>query len=468
MPRYAIWVITLATVCAPSVAVAAVTISEIAWMGSQASPNHEWIELYNDGSDESVDGWTLTDDNNLTIPLAGTVRGQSFAVLERSSDESAPGPAFLLYTGALVNTGVTLTLRRADGSVADQVAGGEGWQSVGGNNQTKETAQYTTAGWRTGTPTPGRANTATALPEEVSPAQDEVPDTATARSRAGRENDQSAAAPLVLVRAPLSVAIVAQEVAYVGQPVVFTATADGAGATIRASLLHRWNFGDVTTATGTSVTHVYAYPGTYVVTLHSSFKESERIQRHEVTVLPVSLSITRGQRGEIQINNDAPFDINVSGYSVRMGTEERLFPPHSIIGTKQTVTLPPPRGTTHAIVITDSLGQQIARWPEMVVTERTDLIVERLLPHAPVAAPVVSSVRTRAPDRDVVPIEIETATHTASSNPVSNQEVPNRVSPDAAPPSPGVPRWPYVALGILISGVLFVVWRTPPRMTAAK
>jgi len=71
----------------------AIEISEVAWMGSAASANHEWIELY---SPETIDvtGWTITDGNNLQIELDGTISSGEYAVLERTSDASAPGTAW--------------------------------------------------------------------------------------------------------------------------------------------------------------------------------------------------------------------------------------------------------------------------------------------------------------------------------------------------------------------------------------
>ena len=109
----------------PQLIFAAVSISEVAWMGTAVSPNHEWIELHNAGSAVDVTGWTLTDGMNLSITLEGTIPAESYVVLERTSDASAPGTAFHIYTGALVNSGATLYLKRADGSLVDQVSGGE-------------------------------------------------------------------------------------------------------------------------------------------------------------------------------------------------------------------------------------------------------------------------------------------------------------------------------------------------------
>ena len=84
-------------------------------MGSGTSANHEWIELYNSGEAVDVAGWVLSDGMNLSINLTGIISAGDYAVLERTSDDSAPGIAFLIYTGALVNTGATLTLQDSSG-----------------------------------------------------------------------------------------------------------------------------------------------------------------------------------------------------------------------------------------------------------------------------------------------------------------------------------------------------------------
>ena len=143
----------------PLSAHASVIINEIAWMGGAESANHEWIELYNSGGETiALDGWTLEDGMNLNIALTGSIPGSTYAVLERSSEESTPATAFLIYAGALVNTGATLTLKNESGQIMDQVAGGENWQEIGGDNTNKDTAQYTNQGWVTDIPTPKAQN----------------------------------------------------------------------------------------------------------------------------------------------------------------------------------------------------------------------------------------------------------------------------------------------------------------------
>ena len=67
---------------------------------------------------------------NLNIDLSGLLSVNSYAVLERTSDDTVLGEAFLIYNGALVNGGATLVLKDENGQIMDQVAGGENWQNI--------------------------------------------------------------------------------------------------------------------------------------------------------------------------------------------------------------------------------------------------------------------------------------------------------------------------------------------------
>lgn len=319
----------------PGSSEAAVTISEVAWMGSAASANHEWIELYNDGSAVDVSGWSLTDGMNLNISLTGTIPAQSYAVLERTSEDSAAGSAFLIYTGAMVNGGATLQIKRGDGGLEDQVAGGTDWQNIGGDNLTKETAQYTTAGWVTGTPTPGTSNSGTPADDDEDPTDD---DDDTPNTPPTLKVGTGEAVQLVLPGATLKLIVSAQKLGYVNQAIDFKATPSGVGKTFIDSLQYEWNFGDGMTALAKEPTHSYKFPGTYVVTVYGGYKRQEQVARHEITILPVALSLTTSSRGDLQVNNDSPYEIDISGYTIN-GGKEFIFPKRSIMLPNQTVTL---------------------------------------------------------------------------------------------------------------------------------
>jgi len=98
-----------------------VLINEVAWAGTHASSNDEWIELHNPGADEiDLAGWSLTDGEDINITLAGTITGHGFFLLERSDDSVVSDiAADQLYNGVLKNSGETLWLKDPTGFVID-------------------------------------------------------------------------------------------------------------------------------------------------------------------------------------------------------------------------------------------------------------------------------------------------------------------------------------------------------------
>ncbi len=331
---------------------ASVSFSEVAWMGSVDSANYEWIELYNSGTEAvPVEGWSINDGLNLNINLSGVIGSNSYAVLERTSEESAPGAAFLIYTGALVNTGVTLILKNNNGDIVDQVPGGEDWQNIGGDNTTKETAQYTTSGWVTDVPTPGTKNNLGRVEEEVVV----VPKSTTNSSKTssgGSSKSSAATVPLNNTETKMVLTTEIQSVAYVNQNVAFKAKVKGLDENSGRRVRYEWNFGDSYYAASTSAKHSYRYPGTYIVTVYARKDKEEQTARHEITVLPVNFSITKNDRGDIQINNDAPYDVDISGYVLK-GLESIIFPPRTVIVSKGTITIEARRlkGQTEALIV---------------------------------------------------------------------------------------------------------------------
>ncbi|PSO46368.1 MAG: hypothetical protein BRC24_02335, partial [Parcubacteria group bacterium SW_4_46_8] len=140
---------------------AQVRINEIAWMGDDRSYTNEWIELYNTHDTAvQVDGWTLrTQDGSISTTLEGTLPAGGYFLLERTDDAAVKNKtADQVYIGSLSNDGTTLELLNTADETVDVVAGGDGWEQVGGSNETKDTAQYNSDGWITAVPTPGTPN----------------------------------------------------------------------------------------------------------------------------------------------------------------------------------------------------------------------------------------------------------------------------------------------------------------------
>ena len=119
--------------------VRSVVISEVGWMGTQASSSHEWIELYNTTPQPiSLDGWRLqAADGSPSIVLSGSVPANGFFLLERSTDNVISDiPADVIYTGSLGNDGERLYLYDAGGYLVD-TANGDGGPWPAGNAATR-------------------------------------------------------------------------------------------------------------------------------------------------------------------------------------------------------------------------------------------------------------------------------------------------------------------------------------------
>jgi hypothetical protein len=446
----------------PLTVLASIEISEVAWMGNSVSPNHEWIELFNTSAAAVVvDDWTFVDGSNLLITLSGTIPAGAYAVLERTSEDSAPGAAFLVYTGALVNTGATLTLRRSDGQIADQVVGGSNWEAIGGDNTTKATAQRVGSVWRTATPTPGQVNVASSgsAPPEGGESNNTPPATGssatagavTTTKRTGGSSSDTI--PLRPATTELSLQMNVPAVAYERQLVTMKVIPKGIGRTIAASLKYQWNFGDFTIATGTAVTHRFNHPGTYVVTVRGQYGRHDVVVRQPITILPVSLSVTRTDE-VVLLNNDAVYDIDVSGFQLVMGSKIMTFPPYSYVAAKQSVRLP--MTNTAPLIVRDGRGAVVLREAASLSVQTSAAAIVSL--PLPVEAFGQTGSNNVAPD---VEKTTPTATEIASTT-TGEALLMGAVATTVLAPLPLSPRWPYLLLGLLLFGAtMVVVWPRP-------
>ena len=124
-----------------------ILINEVAWAGTVASSDDDWIELFNPSPATSVDisSWDLvTNTFSITFPAGSIIPGGGYYLLERR--ELATSVASnLIYSGLLFgNSGDTLRLRRADGTLVDSAnLDGGAWPA--GNPTTTATMQRSAA-----------------------------------------------------------------------------------------------------------------------------------------------------------------------------------------------------------------------------------------------------------------------------------------------------------------------------------
>lgn len=123
-----------------------IVLNEIAWMGTDASANDEWLELKNNSTKEiNFGGWQIKNQkDNLRISFTKNkiLPSEGFFILERTDDNSAPTVAAdFIYSGAMSNEGEWIKIFDEKCQVIDEINASFGWGRFGGENSPKKTLE---------------------------------------------------------------------------------------------------------------------------------------------------------------------------------------------------------------------------------------------------------------------------------------------------------------------------------------
>jgi hypothetical protein len=330
----------------PVAAHAAVLINEVAWMGTAANANAEWMELLNPG-DSAVDlsGWRLVAGNGSpNIALTGSIAAHGYFLLERTNDSTVPGvTADQIYTGALTNSGTTLALTDAGGATADQVDGGTNWAGIGGDNATKETAQRTSSGWETAAGTPRAANAGVAAGASADTASD--PDTGNPPANTADATTTPATAsggPAEYLPIPvLKILTSGDRTVSSGADTAFTAAVYDSRGNKRDDAIVTWSFGDGMQRTGASVFHTYYEAGDYAVVVHAkTADDGDALMESTVTVKDAAVRIASISAHGITLANPSARTLDLSLWRLSMGGQTFIIPADTEILAGRSVLFP--------------------------------------------------------------------------------------------------------------------------------
>ncbi len=322
----------------PAAASAAVVINEVAWMGTSASANAEWMELYNsDTSSVTLAGWKLVaSTGSPSITLTGIIEGGGYYLLERTSDASVPeAPADQIYSGALANTGATLTLLNEKGEVQDKVEGGTDWKSIGGNNDNKQTAQRIGSGWVTSVGTPRALNTETAVVASTTTSTPGEPTESVGGTAIVITRSTTTALPTLRIEAGVS-RIVTTNAEVPFRAVVY----DTSGSQHRDAKV-TWSFGDGAQAQGRETTHAFVLPGTYLVIIHAVSGGGEVSTALQVRVEDSFVQILTVDEKGITLKNTGKHIADLSRWKLVAESTQFEFPPFTALLPGFPVTFPP-------------------------------------------------------------------------------------------------------------------------------
>lgn len=335
-----------------NVARAAVVINEVAWMGTSSSANAEWIELYNtDVESVLIDGWTLkAADGSPTINLTGTIVGQGYFLLERTSDETVPQiTAQQIYSGSLGNNGEHLIIRNKEGVIVSEVDHSSGW--LAGDNSNKQTMQLSGNNWITAIGTPGFQN------EIVAPSVSETTSNATTTTATNTAEAESSIQEVkkdsdseVIPVSPdpkFSAKVMSPSFGTVGVPVPFSVQVKQGTKKDLVSGRFEWYLGDGVAHRyykNTSLSHVFYYPGTYTIVMEyysDAFRdEPDSIHKKVITIVPDAVRIDGiTSDGGLILRNDAVKEIDINQWVVTCRNNSFTFPKYTLVPKKGTLTI---------------------------------------------------------------------------------------------------------------------------------
>ncbi|HEY4510338.1 MAG TPA: PKD domain-containing protein, partial [Candidatus Paceibacterota bacterium] len=247
-----------------------------------------------------------------------------------------------IYTGAMSNSGETLTLKDKNGAVIDKVLGGGDWQNIGGDNATKQTPQrLSSSAWTTATATP-KAKT----PEAEEIILGEVPANPPSPSPViSPASPQSSPSPQTgSINWPVEPQIYANagpdRILIAGADSLFSGKALGIKKEPLEGARYLWNFGDGGVKEGQNVSHIYQYPGEYMVSLEVSSLRYSAADYLLARVTNNELKITEANKDYIKLHNGSPNRLDVSGWIIKAENESFTFPSGTLVKEKTSIIIP--------------------------------------------------------------------------------------------------------------------------------
>ncbi|MEN9621682.1 MAG: hypothetical protein RLZZ67_116 [Candidatus Parcubacteria bacterium] len=333
-----------------------IVLTEIMYDVEGTDIGREWVEVQNTGSSAvDLSLWKFFEANTAhkLVPLGDTaVPPSGFAVITDNADKfKADNPGFSgpLFdsTFSLSNEGETLVIKDPAGADSDSVT----YQPALGGAGDGTTLQKTTSGWISAPRTPGSATTATeSAPTSSTPATS-TPIGTTEDTETSEAKDIPTVIDTLSTHSSQSVALVAQDkeefqvtagrsrLGFVGVPLIFEGKIKIAKNTSSGSLQGVWSLGDGTEQTGDRVSHVYEFPGDYIVVLNSSLGNSSAVTKVKVRILDPQVGLALSGEHSVEIKNELNSELNIGGWILETASKRFIVPRDTLIAKKSAIKI---------------------------------------------------------------------------------------------------------------------------------
>ena len=334
-----VFVIVLAPFLFFNAAEASVFITEIMYDPKDTDSNSggEWIEVQNTGSVaidltkwiffENDTNHGITADGISEIPPGG------YAVISRDitvfKNYFSDFPGLLFKSSFSLNDGETLAIKSSKETPAvDSVTYTSEWGAKNdGNSLQKSGGSFTASA-----PTPGAA----AVYYADAPAGEDAISEFSVPPPAQGVTSSWPVEPQVFANAG------PDRVAIAGADIIFEGKAYGLKKEPLENARYAWNFGDGTAAEGKAVSHIYKYPGDYIVVLDVSSGYFSGSDRAGVKAEPSKISISSlgsVSRPGVEISNGSGSENDISSWTVRGATTTFTLPPRTFIAPGKKIYL---------------------------------------------------------------------------------------------------------------------------------
>jgi len=312
----------------PGSVYASISINEIMYDLEGVDSGREWIEILN-SSGEQVDlsGWKFYEsgtNHGLNLFQGDpTISPGSYVIIADDASKfllDSPNFSGTIFDSSfsLKNTGETLSIRDPDLNDIDQVSYIADWGGSGDGNS----LQKISGSWVSGFPTPGAENIVS------SPGDSEEQE-----QGGGTTGSSSTSWP---VEPQIYANAGGDKVMIAGAPGEFEGKALGLLEEPLTNARYSWNFGDGTSKEGKKVLHTYQYPGDYIVFLNVSSGKFSASDRINIKVVESTIIISDVSASfYIELHNQSPYEINLSGWMLKTNGSHFSFPKDSVIGSNQ-------------------------------------------------------------------------------------------------------------------------------------
>jgi hypothetical protein len=318
-----------ALILVPKITNAEVYISEIMYDLEGTDSDREWVEVYNDTS-ENVDLSTyFLYESNVAHKITGSevLDSNEYGIIVDSVEKfKIDWPDF---TGkifdssfSLTNVGEELILLDANKNELDKViySPDQGAKGTGNSLQLFEEI------FIPGAPTPGEENVTEPADENPNePVDKSNSDENSNNSTHSGQNNVSDFSPSVKIKTGIG----RDRVVSLNSPIEFEVYLSD-----NEKGKHFWNFGDNKKARGEKVEHFYKHIGEYNVVVNSYFETHANTSRIKVSVVNPELEITV-DNNILEIKNIGNREINLGGFEIKINSETEKIIKDTIISQGQ-------------------------------------------------------------------------------------------------------------------------------------